>query len=268
MRASIITPTFNAASFIDGCVANVAAQGSSVAEHVIVDGGSTDGTVEKVQALMAAHPHLRFIPGPDKGQADAMNKGTKAAKAEVIGFLNVDDFYEPGAVADALQELATFRRPGIVIGDCRIVDEDGNTIRWNRPKNVRIQSLLQMALIDRIPANPSAYFYHRDVHDIVGGYDMQNHYSMDVDFVLGAARLTSARYVPKHWGNFRMTSACKTFKNASGAVEDIKDPLPPILERHLRALRPVQKASMPLFNLYARLLEFRWTMMNKLRRSA
>lgn len=268
MKASIITPTFNAASFVEDCVANVAAQGSSVAEHIIVDGGSSDGTQDKVHALMAVHPHLRFIPGPDQGQADAMNKGTRAAGGEVIGFLNVDDFYQPGAVADALRELGTLRRPGIVIGDCRVVDEDGNTLRWNRPKNVRIQSLLQMTLVDRIPANPSAYFYHREVHDIVGGYDAQNHYSMDVDFVLGAARLTCARYVARHWGNFRMTPACKTFKNASGAVEDIKDPLPPIFERHLRALRPIQKASMPLFNLYARLLGLRWALMNRVRRSA
>lgn len=248
MRASIITPTFNAVAFIEECILNVAAQGDSVAEHIIADGGSTDGTVEKIQALMAEHPHLRFIPGPDKGQSDAMNKGTQAASEKVIGFLNADDFYEPNAVAEGLRELETFDTPGVVIGDCRVVDENGDTIRWNRPDDLRIQWLVQPTLWTMLPANPSAYFYHREVHDIVGGYDVANHYSMDIDFILSAIRLTKARYVPRHWGNFRMLPGCKTHDN-----DGVKDPLPPIMRRHRQAMTPLQKASMPLFEMHTRL---------------
>lgn len=249
MKASIITPCFNAAAFIEQCILNVAAQGDSVGEHIVVDGGSTDGTVEKVQAMMADHPRLRFIPGPDKGQSDAMNKGTLAAREQVIGFLNADDFYQPGAVAEGLRELETFDQPGVVIGDCRVIDGKGDTIRWNRPADLRLQKLVQPKLWTMLPANPSAYFYHRDVHDIVGGYDVANHYSMDVDFMLNAIRLTRIRYVPRHWGNFVMMEGGKSHDNADLGV----DVLSPVLLRHRKFLTPLQRLSLPLFEAHTRL---------------
>lgn len=251
VRASIITPAFNAAPFIEQCVRNVASQGEAVGEHIIVDGGSTDGTPEMVRVLMTTHPRLHLIPGPDDGQSDAMNKGTLAAKEEVIGFLNADDYYQPGAVAEALAELKKFPGPGIVVGDCRIIDENDAVIRWNRPKDLRVQSLLQSSLWQLLPANPSAYFYHRSVHDLIGGYDTSNHYSMDVDFILGAVRLAQARYVPRHWGNFRLIPGCKSYENAGS--DEGRNPLSDVFSRHRRALTPAQKLSMPLFDLHTRL---------------
>lgn len=264
MKASIITPTFNAAGYIEECILNVVAQGPAVGEHIIVDGGSTDGTVEKVRAMMAAHPHLRFIPGPDQGQSDAMNKGTLAAREDAIGFLNADDFYEPNAVADGVRELETLAGPGVVVGNCRVIDAQGATIRWNRPSNLRVQVLTQPELWTMLPANPSAYFYHRAVHDIVGGYDVHNHYSMDVDFILSAIRLTRTRYVPRHWGNFRLIPGAKSHDNLASGV----DSLAPVLRRHRLAMTPIQRATMPLFRLHTRLRSRWWSVKRRLLRQA
>ena len=216
MKISVITPTLNSERFIRRCVENVAAQGACVLEHLVVDGGSTDGTLRLVEELQAAHPALRLIRGPDRGQSDAMNKGTAAARGQVIGILNVDDAYEPTACAEALAQLETMRHPGMVVGDCRVVGELGEHRFWNRPTNLRLEALLLGWTYAQFPCNPSAYFYHRAVHDLAGGYDVDDHFSMDFDFILNCAHRVQMRYVPRHWGNFRLAPGCKTFDDDRG----------------------------------------------------
>jgi glycosyltransferase involved in cell wall biosynthesis len=217
MRLSVITPTLNSLKFIEDCIGNVAAQGDAVFEHIIVDGGSTDGTLERIERLCATHKNLRLIPGPDKGQSDAMNKGTAAARGDIIGVLNVDDYYEPGAIRAAMTILAAATLPTLVVGDCRVVDENGNEKYWNRPRDLRVETLLLGWPYGQFPCNPSAYFYHKRVHDLVGGYDVRDHYAMDFDFLLSCAEKVQTRYVASHWGNFRLIPGCKTYDDASGA---------------------------------------------------
>ena len=239
MNISIITPTFNAIKFIDACVANVQSQGEVVLEHLIADGGSTDGTVERIGELSRTNSKIRFLAGPDGGQSDAMNKATAVARGDAIGILNVDDFYEPGVVARGVAELSTLSRPGLVAGDCRILDGNGRTITWNRPTDLRIEALLLNSHHFAIPANPSAYFYHREVHDIVGGYDVDDHYSMDAEFLFRCAERVETRYVAEHWGNFRLIPGAKTFDDGRGP-QRVRE----LVERHVARLTPRQRLTM------------------------
>ncbi|WP_123193227.1 glycosyltransferase [Pannonibacter phragmitetus] len=87
---SIITPSYNRVNFIDRCIASIPEHVRPWVEHVIVDGGSTDGTLEKLQN----HPHVRWMSEPDKGLYDALNKGIRLAKGKYIGFLATDDFLD------------------------------------------------------------------------------------------------------------------------------------------------------------------------------
>lgn len=239
MRVSIITPTFNAVNFITGCVENTAAQGDVVLEHIVADGASTDGTVELVEKLRRTHPRLRLLPGPDRGQSDAMNKATAIARGDVIGILNADDFYEPGAVAAGAAALARAHAPAFVCGDCRILDQDGEVRLINRPRDLRPEALLQDHWLFPLPANPSAYFYTRDVHEIVGGYDVDDGFAMDCDFVLKCAERVRMIYVPQLWGNFRYIPGCKTFDDPDGARR-----VTALMERHKRDLTRVQRRRM------------------------
>ena len=253
MNLSVITPTFNAVRFIEACVANVVAQGSVVLEHIIADGGSTDGTVEVLLQLMQRYPHIKYLPGPDKGQSDALNKAASVARGDAIGILNADDFYEPSAAEEGIRHLALMREPGIVCGDCRVLDEDGKELFLNRPTDLRLNSLLLGWAYVQHPCNPSAYFYHRNVHFVVGGYDVDDHYSMDLDFLLSTVAKVEAVYVPAHWGNFRLMKGGKTHDD-NRTTERAKT----VVNRHLHRL--------PLWRrVFIRLLQARIDLVRRVR---
>ena len=237
MRASIITPTYNSVDWIAACVANVQAQGDAVCEHIVVDGGSTDGTVERIAQLLTKRPHLRFIPGPDRGQSDALNKGVAAASGEVIGVLNVDDTYQPDAVRRACQHLSTIRGPAFVVGICKIISPEET--KWNRPKDLRLEALLLGYDYAQWPNNPAAYFYHRSVHEVIGSYDVEDHYTMDLDFIFRCASHVQMRYFNEYWGNFQLHVGCKTFDDTEGPIRQLA-----ILKRFRGELGPRQKLRM------------------------
>jgi len=212
LRLSIITPVFNGERFLANCIQNVIDQDVKDIEHIIVDGGSTDATLQIVANFQQRHPHIRLIPGPDQGQSDAMNKGIRAALAPVISILNCDDFYEGGAFGDALRIIESLPYPSFVVGNTRVVDENGKTIYWNRPRDLRIESLVLGWWYTTPPMNPSAYFYHKNIHDTVGYYDTADHYTLDQAFVLTCAkRGANMVYVDRHWGNFRLMPGTKTY---------------------------------------------------------
>jgi glycosyltransferase involved in cell wall biosynthesis len=124
-QLSIITPVYNGAQFIEACINNVIAQNHPEAEHIIVDGGSTDGTVEIIERYAQSYHHIRYISERDNGQSDAMNKGVAMAQAKIIGFLNVDDFYEPEVFTKALKAFEHLPEPSFVVGNCNVlVDND------------------------------------------------------------------------------------------------------------------------------------------------
>ena len=102
MDISIVTPVFNSVRWIELCLQSVrhALQGQSY-EHIVVDGGSTDGSLE----YLKQQKDIRLIPGPDKGMYDALNKGMAAARGRIVGHLNADEQYDRAGLAHALQKL-------------------------------------------------------------------------------------------------------------------------------------------------------------------
>ncbi|MDR3526124.1 MAG: glycosyltransferase [Rhizomicrobium sp.] len=235
MQASIIMPTYNSSAYIETCIENARAQGDVVSEHIIADGGSTDGTVEIVARLKTKYPYLSLLPGPDKGQSDALNKATAAATAPFIGILNCDDTYEPMAVSQAIALMQTLPQPAFVTGNCLFAVEGGDST-MTRPKDLRVESLLLGPDLVRFPANPASYFYSKDIHDLVGGYDVDDHYAMDFDFIIKCALKTKLHYVDQHWGNFYLHAGCKTLDNNFDAAAQ----LAAIIARYQKDLTPEQ----------------------------
>lgn len=207
---TVITPVFNGEKYIRECLKNVSDQKCESYEHLVVDGGSSDGTIEILQEAAMADARVRWISEADRGQSDAMNKGIALARGSIIGFLNVDDFYSPEVLRRVCAMQQAISPPGFLCGNCRILNSEGNVEYVNRPTLKYHEMLFRRG---EFPFNPSAYFYHKTLHNVVGLYDVNEHYVMDVDFLLRALRRTKCVYVPEDWGNMRYVPGTKTHQD-------------------------------------------------------
>ncbi len=211
---TILTPVLNAARFMPGCLDNVLGQDCPEAEHLVVDGGSTDGTLDIVWEAAEKNPgRVRLLSAPGTSQSQAMNQGIAEAEGEILGILNADDFYEPGVLNRALALIAPLRAPAFVCGNCNVLDTDGRVTSVNKPARLGLSDLLAGR---PYPWNPAAYFYHKALHNKVGPYDEADPLTMDLDFLLRAIPHATVRYIDETWGNFRYIPGAKTFEQGGG----------------------------------------------------
>ena len=180
-RLSIITPTLNRAHFLEEAIGSVLAQNVADVEHIVVDGGSTDGTLE----LLARHPQLRVVSEPDRGLYDAVNKGFRLARGEIVGWLNSDDRFPPGAFAAV---LAAFADPAVeaVSGTAEFFENDGADEMVIRrfadvELNVRNVTLGTPAI--------NARFFRRSFRERTGECDLRHGIAADREWLLRAALL-------------------------------------------------------------------------------
>ncbi len=205
---SIITPVFNGKKYLEKCLSNVALQAFPGLEHLIMDGGSSDGGPELVQEWQKKYPHIRLISEKDRGQSDAMNKGINLAKGSIIGFLNVDDFYENDVLPKIPALFEKLPEPSFICGNLNIWNPDGSLKHFNRPDKISLPEILSNQY--EWPYNPSAYFYHKSLHSSCGYYNESNHFCMDYEFILEAACHIPLQHVDKLWGNFCQVEGSKT----------------------------------------------------------
>jgi glycosyltransferase involved in cell wall biosynthesis len=236
---SVITPVFNGARHIQACLDNVLQQQVPGLEHIVVDGGSTDGTLDRVRAFARQHAHVQLRVNPGQRQSEAMNEGTQVARGDLIAILNADDFFEPGALRSALAHAATLRAPGLIVGDCALRDETLRIVKMFRP--IRRLSVRALLCGYMHPINPSSYLYHRALHEAVGGYRTDLDYTMDVDFIYRALNAAAeVRRVDEHWGNMVEHAASKTVQDrAAGRMESR---LADLQREYLRTYPPWQRA--------------------------
>jgi glycosyltransferase involved in cell wall biosynthesis len=214
---SIVTPVFNGERYIAKCLDNVIAQDAPGIEHIVMDGGSRDATPAIVREYQSLHPHIHLVSEPDRGQSDALNKGIRRAAADYVGLLNVDDSYDPGVLNRILGIIATLDEPHLLVGNCRVVGDDGEVKEINRPYRLDIESLL-IGFGEGFyphPYNPVAYFYHKAAHDRVGWYDVDEQYAMDLKFILAAVQAVKTAYYDEIWGTYLNIEGTKT-------IEDIR----------------------------------------------
>jgi glycosyltransferase involved in cell wall biosynthesis len=129
---SILTPSFNQGRFLRDCAESVARQTYPRIEHVVMDGGSTDGSLEILADLGDT---VRWTSEPDRGQADAVNKAFEASTGEIVGWVNSDDgLFAVDSVARVVATFARHPAAGVVYGDAALVDEGGRIVRHHRSR--------------------------------------------------------------------------------------------------------------------------------------
>jgi glycosyltransferase involved in cell wall biosynthesis len=246
-QISILTPVLNAARFIEACIRNVAGQNCPSAEHIIIDGHSTDGTVDIIQQGAQRYPHIRWAFQNGRGISDAINQATEMAASDIIGILNADDFYEPGVLNRVLKIFQTLPEPSLVVGNCNVLNADDKLAYVNKPSRLALKELLLMKNIAPHPENPSAYFYHKALHEKIGGYAPLA-IAMDLDFILRAVQAAHSVYVDEVWGNFR-------FRKGSITYEDFKSGLG---EERYKKIMADHRKDLPLLERPMFYLKFAW----------
>lgn len=191
MRFSVITPAFNCADFIRTNLASVRSQGlgPDELEHWVIDGGSTDGTVE----ILKSEPGSQWVSEPDRGLSDAVNKGIQRAKGDWIIWLNADDSLAPGALRTFLCALETHPEARIVCGAVTILRYDGSTEQTVPAWNYNLKELLGM----RTGVNQPSTFVHREVYAKVGLLDVNDRYAMDYEWFVRAMHHYQCTPIPE-----------------------------------------------------------------------
>jgi len=202
--ASIVTPSFNRGRFIEEAILSIKNQNYPHIEHLIIDGGSTDGTLDVIRRYEGMY-NLRWVSEPDEGQADALNKGFRLARGEILGWLNADDTYQPEAVPSAVAWLQSHPAVDLVYGHSHYIDESGAVLYTNTTPPFSLERLLCSNIIPQ-----TAMFFRRRIIEESGGVNPHLHYVMDWEFVLRIARHYQVQRVPAVWGNFRITCGTKS----------------------------------------------------------
>lgn len=201
---SIVTPSYNQVQFLEETICSVLEQDYPRIEYWIVDGGSTDGSLEIIRRYA---PHLAgWVSEPDRGQTEAINKGFAMAGGEILAWLNSDDTYLPGAVSEAVEYLESHPEIGMVYGDAHLIDERGQVI-GEFPARQTDYHRLRRGYV-HIPQQTA--FFRADLWRRVGPLDPSFYFAMDYDLWVRLSQVAPLKYHPRPWANFRLHGEAKS----------------------------------------------------------
>jgi GT2 family glycosyltransferase len=185
-RVTIVTPSYNQGRFLEETIRSVLLQGYPNLEYIVVDGGSTD---ESVDILRRYAPFLTYwVSEPDNGQSHAINKGLQRATGEILAYLNSDDLYSPNAIRTSVEFLHAHAESNLVYASARRIDAESVVREKVVPPEFGLRLLLAKCFI-RQPT----VFFHRRLVDRVGPFDESLDYGMDYDFWLRCTAVTAPR---------------------------------------------------------------------------
>jgi len=212
---SIVTPSYNKGRFIEETILSVKNQTYPHIEHIVIDGGSTDGTLD---ILRKYSNNPIWISEPDRGQSDAVNKGWKMAKGEILAYLNADDTYMPWAVETAVKYLVEHPDVDMIYGKCNLINEDG-MVTGQYPYLSAESDLAKLICSPFIIPQPTVFF-KRQVLDTTGYLDTDLHMAMDYDLWIRIGLKCKIEYIPEVLANFRVCPGTKTVDQTYKFLDD------------------------------------------------
>jgi glycosyltransferase involved in cell wall biosynthesis len=206
---SVVMPSYQQADFIRESIDSVLSQEAVRVELLVMDGGSTDGTVD---VLRSYGNRITWVSEPDRGQSHAVNKGIQRATGEYLAWINSDDLLLPGALRRVAAVFDADPEVMWAYGRCRVVDERGKEIR--KPitayKNLLLRRFSYRKLLLENFISQPATFFRRAVFDEVGLLREERHYDMDYDLWLRLGRRYEPAVVDAYLAEFRMHTSSKT----------------------------------------------------------
>lgn len=203
-RVSIVTPSYNQGQFIEETIRSVLLQGYPNLEYIIIDGGSTDGTIK----ILGTYPHLRWISEKDTGQGVALNKGLRMARGEIIGWINSDDWYEAGIFKHIARFFMANPDKNVVMGDCNLVNQNGIVFDTVINKERGFKELRRYWIGRSIPTQPAIFFRKRLLAQF-GCFDESLHYAMDYDLWMRFAQRNRFYHLNVTVANYRFHRSAK-----------------------------------------------------------
>jgi len=217
---SVITPSYNQGEFLEETLASVLSQeGNFHLDYLIIDGGSNDNSVEIIKRyeklldeqrwqVRCCGITYRWLSEKDRGQTDALSKGFRLAKGEILAWLNSDDVYLPGT----LQSVAAFFRDNptiaLLYGEAHYCDSDGEIIGRYPTGGFDLGKLAYFNFF----CQPSTFF-RSEAFEAVGGLDDTLHYAMDYDLFVKIGKQFPCRYLPRFFSKYRLHDMSKTVRN-------------------------------------------------------
>lgn len=203
---SIVTPSFNKGSYIEETLLSVRNQTYKNIEHVVIDGGSTDETLSILKKYSSV---LIWISETDTGQSDAINKGWRMAKGDIIAYLNADDTYLPDAIEIAVNCFLAHPGSGMIYGDGILSDENGKFLNHYRAGEFNLKNLIFCKNNILQPA----VFLRKTVFETVGDVDVDLHLAMDLDYWIRTGLMFEVKYIPES------LAAAKIYQDAKSSAQ-------------------------------------------------
>jgi glycosyltransferase involved in cell wall biosynthesis len=235
-RISIVTPSYNQAKFVGATIESVLSQdGDFEIEYFVMDGGSTDGSVDVIRryaelvasgqwSLGCRRIVMDWVSEPDEGQSAAINAGLRRATGDILSYINSDDLYFPGAFQRVLDAFARDPAADFVYGDGDVIDEHGYR-RWewlSRPYDHAVMTSYHFLWNDFTNyVLQQATFWRRRVRARIGDFDPAFHFALDVEYWIraGAAGLRF-HHLPEKLGKFRMIAGTKSLSSLTAFWPD------------------------------------------------
>lgn len=200
---SIITPSYNKGPFIEETILSIKNQNYPNLEHIIIDGGSSDNSIEIIKKYHGTY-NMKWVSEHDEGQSDAINKGWGMANGEILGYLNADDTYMPWTIESAVKHLMENPNVCMVYGDCNIINEDNNILNHHQAREFNLKEIVM-----GISAPTPTLIFHRELLNYVGLLEQNLCISWDCEFWLRVGLNFKVQRIPVVLTNFRFYPGTK-----------------------------------------------------------